>query len=78
MSSTNALVDESNIARSLNIRLDLLLYQYFVYASSEALVSLCMCTDSPEPSLLDNLISNNISCAGSNIDVNKTLPKLMD
>ena len=41
-------------------------------------MSLRICADSPEPAVLENLISNYISCAGSNIDVNKTLPKLMD
>ena len=31
-----------------------------------ALVSLCICTDSPEPSLLADAISIEISCTGPN------------
>ena len=48
--------------RSLIVCLDLHLYPYFVYAN--ALASLCICADSPGPSLLDDTINT-----GSYIEV---------
>ena len=52
----NALADVSSGARSLNIGLSLHLYPNYVYMSRKALVSLQICTDSPEPVLLNNEI----------------------
>ena len=76
MSSTNALADESNIAGRIYLCLGLLQYPYFVYASSEG------SGESVHVHRLTRVfvarqcdISVKISCAGSNIDVNKTLPK---
>ena len=46
--------------------LSLHLYPRFILRVVNALVSLCICTDSPEPSLLADAISIEISCTGPN------------
>ena len=49
--------------RGLNFGLSLHLHPYYVYASSDVLASLLICTVSPEHSLLDSAISiNNLMC----------------
>ena len=63
----NILADISNWAIGLNFGLSLHLHLYI--ASSKALASLPVCTGSPEPSLLDNVMSTKISFAGPYIDI---------
>ena len=38
---------------------------YLCMRAAKALASLCVCTDLPEHSLLDNTISSKFSCVGS-------------
>ena len=64
----NAYADLSSGARGLNFGLILHLHPDFVYDSmqaAKALVSLHICADTPEPSLLVSVISTKISCAVS-------------
>ena len=55
------LADVSSEARGLNFGLCLKLHPYFVYVSSIGSDKYAHCTGSPGPSLLDNMISTQIS-----------------
>ena len=48
-------------ARCLNNGLSLHLHLYLVYASNKALISLCICPDLPEHSLLTDAISTKFT-----------------
>ena len=61
-SPLNAHSDVSSETRRSNFGFSLHLRPYFVYARSEALVSLCICSGSPSPLLLDNATSNSRVC----------------
>ena len=63
--SINAHADVSREARGINVCLNLYLYRYFVYASSDdscGSAYLRICADSQEPSLLADPISAEFSC----------------
>ena len=62
--SLNAYVDVSRKARGLNYGLSLQLYPSLCTQAAETLVSLCICADSPESSLLADAISTKIWWAG--------------
>ena len=55
-------VHVSSRVRGLYFGLSLHLHPNFVYTSSEVQASLRMYSDSPEPSLLDNVVSTKIMC----------------
>ena len=55
--------DVSRKNRGLNFGQSLNMYLYFVYMSRKALTSLCICTDSPEHSLLADAISTKTARA---------------
>ena len=54
-------------ARGLNFGLSLHVHPYFVYVSSGGCGESVQCTDSPEPPLLADAISTEISCTGPHI-----------
>ena len=56
----NTIAELSSGARGLNFGLIFHLHPYFVYASSKALACSCICTGSPKPSLLIDVISTKI------------------
>ena len=65
MSLINDHFDVFSKARGLNSGLNRHLHSYFVYASREGSgesVSMHICTDSPEPLLLADVISTEIPC----------------
>ena len=55
----------SSQARALNLICVFIYFQTFCMQAMQALVSLCICTGSPEPSLLKNVICTKTLCAGT-------------
>ena len=60
----NPHADASSGAWDIKCGLSLLLHPYFVYDSREGYGESAFCADLSEPSLLDNVVSTKISCAG--------------
>ena len=68
MSLINFRPDLSSGAKGPIFGMSLHLQPYFAYASSKGSgesARICVCADSPEPSLLDDTMSTQIKCAGS-------------
>ena len=57
-------VDVYSVARRLNVGLSIYIHTLCMRAAN-AMLSLRICADSPEPLLLNNAISNEFPCVGS-------------